>query len=117
MNRLDNGDRFYSGATEIVRFGGCLKIVPTCGVLIASFVVKTEKTDFDRIDSGILFDEKSCLWKYIQSAIETNHVTKESTCIKLLNSTYVQNLRMLRVSDQSCHLKLFHIFQIKERHA
>ena len=72
------------------------------------------KKDFDRIDSGILFDEKSCLWKYIQSAIETNHVTKESTCIKLLNSTYVQNLRILRVSDLSCHLRLFHIFQIKE---
>ena len=73
------------------------------------------KKDFDRIDSGILFDENSCLWKYIQSAIETNHVTKESTCIKLLNSTYVQNLRILRVSDLSCHLRLFHIFQIKER--
>ena len=54
--------------------------------------------DYDRLESGVIFDEKSCFWKYIEKAIDIDPVTQEPVFVKLLNSTFSASTQRLYVS-------------------
>lgn len=55
--------------------------------------------DYDRIESGILFDSsKNCLWSYIEEAVQISNVTQEPTCPNLVNLTYAPNDGLITVS-------------------
>ena len=70
--------------------------------------------DYERIESGIMFDSKSCLWTYLEEAIQIDPVIQEPRCPKLINETYSQMDKLLTVSDHPANLKLFNLFTVKQ---
>jgi myotubularin-related protein 5/13 len=70
-------------------------------------------SDYDRVESGVIFDEKSCFWVYLEKGIKIDEVTQEPVKIKLINQTYSKNNQRLYVSDLLFHFNIFDIFVIK----
>ena len=68
-------------------------------VSFLNFAMLTFYQDYDRIESGILFDSsKNCLWSYIEEAVQISNVTQEPTCPNLVNQTYAPNNGLITVS-------------------
>ena len=47
-----------------------------------------------------MFDNKSCLWNYLNEATQISHVTQEPICPRLVNMTYSPASVLITVSGE-----------------